>query len=144
MQIDPPSSVAYGASFPPRGSLPYAVRTWQTAVRAQQTKKAEKPVELQEQTGLCFLAYPTCYGKRKAFRKRLPLGGKKTASSLSRKRLMRGGINLRSHRNKSTSIFSPEAERHVGRSLQCYIFDGLRTLQGCNPKGAPRIPSRPR
>ena len=62
-------------SFPPRGSLPYAVRTWQTAVRAQQTKKAEKPVELQEQTGLCFLAYPTCYGKRKAFRKRLPLGG---------------------------------------------------------------------
>ena len=76
-------------SFPPRGSLPYAVRTWQTAVRAQQTKKAEKPVELQEQTGLCFLAYPTCYGKRKAFRKRLPLGGK-----LSRKRLMRGDKSL--------------------------------------------------
>ena len=29
VEIDPPSSVAYGASFPPRGSLLYAVHTWQ-------------------------------------------------------------------------------------------------------------------
>ena len=50
-----------------------------------------------------------------------PLGGKKTASSLARKRLMRGdkftlpiGMYLRF-----------EAERHMGRSLQHRIFDGL-------------------
>ena len=29
----------------------------------------------------------------------------------------------------------------MGRSLQCYILDGLRTLQGRNPQGAPRIPT---
>ena len=126
MKIIPPHQ-SLTRQLPPEGKPSLRCANMANGCASTANKKAEKPVELQEQTGLCFLAYPTCYGKRKAFRKRLPLGGKKTASSLSRKRLMRG-INLRSHRNKSTSIFSPEAERHMGRSLQRRAFDGLRIL----------------
>jgi hypothetical protein len=43
---------------------------------------------------------------------------------------------------KDLSHRSAESERHTGRSLQCYIPNSLRTLQGRNPKGAPRIPTR--
>ena len=39
------------------------------------------------------------------------------------------------------NYLSTEPERHMGRSLQRFIIDGLRTLQGRNPKGAPRISS---
>ena len=39
---------------------------------------------------------------------------------------------------------SPESERHIGRSLQRYTLTGLRTLQGCNPKGAPACRPAPR
>lgn len=37
-----------------------------------------------------------------------------------------------------SKYLSPKPERHMGRSLQRYISDGLRTLQRCNPQGAPR------
>ena len=37
-----------------------------------------------------------------------------------------------------SKYLSPKPERHMGRSLQRNIFDRLRTLQGRNPKGAPR------
>ena len=36
-----------------------------------------------------------------------------------------------------------KAERHMGRSLQHSIVKWFRTLQGRNPKGAPRIPPLP-
>ena len=39
-------------------------------------------------------------------------------------------------------VLLPETERPMCRSLQCYIPDRLRTLQGRNPQGAPRIPTR--
>ena len=37
---------------------------------------------------------------------------------------------------------SPGSERHMGRSLQRYTLNGLRTLQGRNPKRAPRVSFR--
>ena len=62
-----------------------------------------------------------------------PLGG-----NWRHRRLMRG--------DKSAlpieMYLSPESERHMGRSLQRYTLNGLRALQGRNPKGAPRVSFR--
>ena len=59
VEIDPPSSVVNATASTPRGSLLYAVRTWQTAerteqtkMRTEQTKIREVSRKLQEQTGL--------------------------------------------------------------------------------------------
>ena len=65
------------------GSLPYAVRTWQTKFR--ETTEALRSNRIIEINCFQILAFLSCCVRPKGILKRLPLGGK-----LSRKRLMRG------------------------------------------------------
>ena len=81
VQIDPPSSVAY-APASPQGEA-FAPLSFFTTGRASGNSEAWLLLDFCLLPEIVFTMFARAY-------KRLPLGGKKTASSLSRKRLMRG------------------------------------------------------
>ena len=163
MRIDPPSSVACGASFPPRGSLleilsVFTTRLTKCGDRARFVGGMRSDITPYRNAGHCIVGNDPCvvpvqlnvtccsvlyYGRRrlpphqspaapdedvckcfclspcrvarKDSCKRLPLGGKKTAGSLSRKRLMRGDkspLTQKSHGNKLASNISRIGTTH--------------------------------
>ena len=85
-QYCPPSSVAYGDS-PPRGSLFTKFLSHYTTRRRMRANRKGKP---QHKMIFAISAMFTTSAMFAQCKEGFPSGGKKTASSLSRKRLMRG------------------------------------------------------